>query len=192
MGDSAEELPALRGFSQAENKKFESSEPVLGAAGHTNAAFFEDFGKKLAAGKLAPLLKSAPEPSEDKAAGEVQVVVGKTFGSKVLEAQAHVLLEVYAPWCGHCKQLAPVLDELAEHYAENDKVTIAKMDGTTNEAAGLEVKGFPTLRLYASGDGGGANGLEFEGERTLEGLAEFVALHTGESGGGESDAKEEL
>ena len=86
-----------------------------------------------------------------------------------------------------------MLDELAEHYAENDKVTVAKMDGTTNEAAGLEVKGFPTLRLYAAGDGAGANGLEFEGERTLEGLAEFVALHTGESGGGSGgDAKEDL
>ena len=52
-----------------------------------------------------------------------------------------------APWCGHCKQLAPIWDELAEHFASDDDVVIAKMDATKNEVDGVQVTGFPTLKL---------------------------------------------
>jgi thiol-disulfide isomerase/thioredoxin len=54
-------------------------------------------------------------------------------------------LQVYAPWCGHCKQLEPVFKKLAKRFAKVDSVVIAKMDGTENEHPELEVKGFPTL-----------------------------------------------
>ena len=68
------------------------------------------------------------------------------------------------------------------------------MDGTTNEAAGLDVKGFPSLRLYsaggeggekgAAGEGGGkekrdANGVVYEGDRTLAALTAWIEAHTG-------------
>ena len=51
-----------------------------------------------------------------------------------------VLLEVYASWCGHCKALAPVYEDLADSYKDSEQVVIAKMDGTLNEAEGLEVR----------------------------------------------------
>lgn len=52
-----------------------------------------------------------------------------------------------APWCGHCKQLAPIWDELAEHFAEDTDVVIAKMDSTKNEVESIQVQAFPTLKF---------------------------------------------
>ena len=54
-----------------------------------------------------------------------------------------------APWCGHCKQLAPIWDELGEHFSSDEDVVIAKMDSTKNEVDGIQVTGFPTLKLFA-------------------------------------------
>lgn len=53
-----------------------------------------------------------------------------------------------APWCGHCKQLAPIWDELGEHFKENDDVVIAKIDSTKNEIDGIQISGFPTLKFF--------------------------------------------
>ena len=71
----------------------------------------------------------------------------------------NVMLEIYAPWCGHCKSLAPIFDELATSLASrSDIVTcqstphekvIAKMDGTLNEVNGISVRGFPTLKVHS-------------------------------------------
>ena len=53
-----------------------------------------------------------------------------------------------APWCGHCKQLAPIWEELAEHFQEDKDVVIAKMDSTKNEVENISVQGFPTLKFF--------------------------------------------
>ncbi|KAF0287538.1 Protein disulfide-isomerase A3 [Amphibalanus amphitrite] len=101
--------------------------------------FVEDFS----AGKLEPYLKSEPVPASND--GPVTVAVSKNFDEVVTNNGKDTLIEFYAPWCGHCKKLAPVFDELGTKLKDED-VAIVKMDATANDVpSGYEVRGFPTL-----------------------------------------------
>lgn len=79
------------------------------------------------------------------------MIVGKNFESVVLDDTKDVLLEVYAPWCGHCKALAPTWEKLGKRFRSVDSVVVAKMDGTTNEHEKVNVRGFPTLLFFPAG-----------------------------------------
>lgn len=76
-------------------------------------------------------------------------------------------LQVYAPWCGHCKSLEPIYKKLAKRFAKVDSVVIAKMDGTENEHPDVEVKGFPTILFFPAGDSKKAITFS-EGDRSLK------------------------
>merc|ERR1712141_344369 len=77
----------------------------------------------------------------------------------------------YAPWCGHCKQLAPTWDKLGEAFADRDDVIIAKSDATANEYPGVDVSGFPTLKYFPKGE---KKMVDYSGGRDLDSLKKFV------------------
>ncbi|RHY25784.1 hypothetical protein DYB32_008102 [Aphanomyces invadans] len=126
-------------------------------------------------GELKPTLKSA-EPYDDSNEA-VKVISGKEFESRVIDNKKDVLLEFYAPWCGHCKSLAPKYDELAENFASVESIMIAKMDATENEVdhPNVDVKGFPTIFFFPANDK--ANPIPYEGARDVAGFTEFLKKH---------------
>merc|ERR1719203_1016563 len=86
------------------------------------------------AGHLRPFLKSEPEPTSQP--GPVYTLVGSTFESVVKDPTKDVLVEFYAPWCGHCKKLEPVYRDVAKKFEAIQSVTIAKIDVTANDVKG--------------------------------------------------------
>lgn len=105
-------------------------------------------------GAVQAILKSEdiPESNEEP----VKVIVGATLKDEVFSPEKDVLLEVYAPWCGHCKKLAPEYEKVAQKVRKEgleDIITIAKMDGTTNDSPvdSISWDGFPTLYYVKAG-----------------------------------------
>merc|ERR1711913_230849 len=128
------------------------------------------FIKQYMDGSLKAHLMSQDIP-EDWDKEPVKVLVGKNFEEVALDTNKDVLVEFYAPWCGHCKQLAPTWDKLGEKYKDSKTVVIAKMDSTANELEDIKVQGFPTIKLFKKD----TNEVEdYKGDRTLKGFVAFL------------------
>jgi protein disulfide-isomerase A6 len=102
-----------------------------------------------------------------------------TFDAVVSDPTKTVFLEFYAPWCGHCKSLAPKYEELATAFAGEADVVIAKIDATEQEELSrrYEVSGFPTLKMVPKGTDRSA--IDYQSARELEPMVEFVNEHAG-------------
>lgn len=143
------------------------------------AEFKEDTLKKFIAdfkeGKLTPKIKSEPVPESQD--GPVTVVVGETFDDIVMDQNKDVLIEFYAPWCGHCKSLAPKWDELGEKMKGYDDIVIAKIDATANESPSqFAVSGFPTI--YWAPKDNKENPVKYNGGREVAEFVSFIKTKT--------------
>jgi len=126
-------------------------------------AFFDGYS----AGTLTPHMKSEPVPETNDE--PVYVLVGSEF-ENVIGKDKDVFVEFYAPWCGHCKRLAPEYEKVGEAFADVDSVVIAKLDATENDTP-EDIKGFPTLIFYPKGT---TKGVKYSGDRKQEAIIEYI------------------
>lgn len=113
------------------------------------------------------------------AASAVIDLLPSNFDDIVLKSGKPALVEFFAPWCGHCKNLAPVYEELAASFeGQKDKVTIAKVDADEHRDLGRRfgVQGFPTLKWF---DGKSDKPEDYKSGRDLESLSAFISEKTG-------------
>jgi len=156
--------PQVRFFNLDSSRKYLPSTHVA------DLANWKDFVKSVLDGTHAPFFKSA-EPVAHSGKG-VRVLVGKDHDQIVNDPTKNVLVEYYAPWCGHCKKLAPIWDELAAEFDNDPEIVIAKMDSTENEVANVNIRGYPTLFFYPAGEK--KSSLPYSGAREFADLKEFV------------------
>lgn len=83
---------------------------------------------------------------------DVQQVSDASFDSDVLQADVPVLIDFWAPWCGPCKAIAPVVEELAGEYDGRLKVVKMNVDDNPQTPAQYGVRGIPNLILFKSGE----------------------------------------
>jgi thioredoxin 1 len=76
----------------------------------------------------------------------------QNFATEVLQSNIPVLVDFYAEWCGPCKMMAPVIDELATEYAGKVKIVKVDVDANQQTAGQFQVMSIPTLFVFKNGD----------------------------------------
>jgi protein disulfide-isomerase A6 len=111
--------------------------------------------------------------------GEVVHLTASNFDQYV-DGSRNIIVEFYAPWCGHCKNLAPEWEIAGNTFDENDDMTIAALDATTAQSIAEKygVQGYPTIKFFPKGS---TTPEEFEGGRTADTIVKWVNSKIGTS-----------
>ncbi|KAI3991257.1 hypothetical protein MKX01_022478 [Papaver californicum] len=110
----------------------------------------------------------------------VVVLTGENFNEIVLDETKDVLVEFYAPWCGHCKSLAPIYEKVASAYKLEGDVVIANLDADKHKdlAERYGISGFPTLKFFPKGNKAGE---DYDGGRDVDDFVSFINEKCGTS-----------
>ncbi|KAF5463327.1 hypothetical protein F2P56_019249, partial [Juglans regia] len=110
----------------------------------------------------------------------VVVLTPESFNEIVLDETKDVLVEFYAPWCGHCKSLAPIYEKVATAFKLEEDVVIANLDADKYKdlAEKYDVSGFPTIKFFPKSNKAGE---DFAGGRDLDDFVNFINEKCGTS-----------
>ena len=83
---------------------------------------------------------------------KIVYVTDETFDAEVLQADGAVLVDYWADWCGPCKMIAPILDEIAEEYGDKLKISKLNIDENPVTPPKFSIRGIPTLMIFKGGN----------------------------------------
>lgn len=109
----------------------------------------------------------------------VEELTSQKFNEIALDPEKNVLVEFYAPWCGHCKKLAPIYEKVAEDFSQESDCVVANLDATANKDIGekYQISGYPTIKFFPKGKD--KEPIDYPGERTQESFVKFLNENCG-------------
>lgn len=125
---------------------------------------------------LVTLSTASSAPTYDSS--DVFDLIPDNFDKVVLSGKP-ALVEFFAPWCGHCKTLAPIYEQLGHDFAHaKSRISIAKVNADDEKSLGKRfgIQGFPTIKYF---DGVSEKPEDYSGGRDLESLTDFITKKTG-------------
>lgn len=152
-------------------------DPAKGKYKHSGETFspevLKTFVDDYLQGKVEKHVKSEPVPSEPTKDG-LTTLVGKTIDDVINDPTKDVFIEFYAPWCGHCKSLAPKWEQLAKDLTDVESLVIAKVDATANDIPPIfNVRGYPTIYLLKANDK--KNPISYDKDREVKPMKKWLA-----------------
>eukprot|EP00483_Globobulimina_turgida_P002500 UN02504 len=159
----------------------------FGVSGYPTLKFFakgsteaEDYSSGRTADDVVLFIneKAGTSAKVIEAPSPVITLTDSNFDAIALDKSKDVLVEFYAPWCGHCKKLTPVYDVVASAFKNEKDVVVAKVDATENNAVSsrYDVKGYPTIRFFPKNSD---DVVDYKSARSADAFVSFLNENAG-------------